>query len=222
MKNLATFLFILGFSLPGFSQDERSSIEIQVDGKTFATISKENISNYTVSIPLAKGRHEIRWVANQEIPRPGPNAEAAINETLSATGPVVAVETARPARMDVVNKIIELTPEEKDSIRIDIYDNGVVDNDTISVYGDEETLVDRQKVSSRPISVYTSMTQGQLTKRIRMQAENLGLIPPNTTLMIVTTKKNKYTVNMTSDMRKNAVIDFIVNKEQPAYPIPLK
>lgn len=214
MKNLVTLLFMLGFILPVHAQDERSSVEIQVDGRTFVTIPKENLNNYTVSIPLAKGRHEIRWVMNQEIPRPGPNAEAAISEAVISES-VVTNETTLPSRLDVVNKIIELAPEEKDSIRVDIYDNGVVDNDTISVYADQETLVDKQKVSTRPISFYTSMHDGQLRKRIRMEAENLGLIPPNTSLMIITTKRNKYTVNMTSDMLKNAAVDFVINKEQP-------
>jgi hypothetical protein len=42
-----------------------------------------------------------------------------------------------------------------------------------------------------------------------MYAENLGTIPPNTALMVVTDGSNRYEVRIASDLEKSGVIRFI-------------
>ena len=42
-----------------------------------------------------------------------------------------------------------------------------------------------------------------------MYAENLGSIPPNTALMVVTDGSNRYEVRIASDLEKSGVIRFI-------------
>jgi hypothetical protein len=39
-----------------------------------------------------------------------------------------------------------------------------------------------------------------------MFAENLGLIPPNTALMVITDGKKKYEIRLASNLEKNATI----------------
>ena len=41
-----------------------------------------------------------------------------------------------------------------------------------------------------------------------MVAENLGEIPPNTSLMIVNAEGNRYEIRITSTEQKNAVVQF--------------
>ena len=48
-----------------------------------------------------------------------------------------------------------------------------------------------------------------------MYAENLGEIPPNTALMVVTDGKNRYEVRIASDLEKSGAIRF-VHKPKPA------
>ena len=45
-----------------------------------------------------------------------------------------------------------------------------------------------------------------------MYAENLGSIPPNTALMIVTDGTKRYEVRITSDLEKSGVINFVHKK----------
>ena len=47
-----------------------------------------------------------------------------------------------------------------------------------------------------------------------MFAENLGSIPPNTALMVVTDGPNRYEVFMSSDLQKNASIRFTHNHKK--------
>jgi hypothetical protein len=201
-----------------YAQDETSTpstqtspgnlTEILVDGKHYALIS-EDTKSYTISVSFNPGRHEIRWVKKNteqtvEIPDSG-NAErtAFIND----------IDLPLAGRINIVDKIIEITEKEKDSIRVDIYDNGIIDNDSVSVFTDDLAVVTRQRVSAKPITFYTSIEQGKEKKMIRMEAQNLGLIPPNTSLMVVTTRFKKYVLHLKSDLLKNAVVQLELKKE---------
>jgi hypothetical protein len=116
-------------------------------------------------------------------------------------------------RVDKTDRVIEMTLEEKDSIRIDIYDNGVIDNDSISVFEGNQIRISKKKVSTTPLTFYVHMSELEKTKLIKMEAQNLGLIPPNTSVMQITTKKNKYIVPLTSDLKKNAVVEFVLQTD---------
>jgi hypothetical protein len=45
-----------------------------------------------------------------------------------------------------------------------------------------------------------------------MVGENLGTIPPNTALMMVTAGEKRYQLFLTSDEKKNALVRFIYKK----------
>jgi hypothetical protein len=45
-----------------------------------------------------------------------------------------------------------------------------------------------------------------------MYADNLGSIPPNTALMIVTDGTKRYEVRITSDLQKSGTIKFVKKK----------
>ena len=49
---------------------------------------------------------------------------------------------------------------------------------------------------------------------VSMYAENLGLIPPNTALLVVSDGKNKFNIRLSSNLEKNATIR-IKRKKQP-------
>jgi hypothetical protein len=117
------------------------------------------------------------------------------------------------ARQTEIQTLIEIDPIEKDSIRIDLYDNGEIDHDTVSIFLDEKPLALHRMISATPIRLYVSMDREKPIQRIRMVADNLGSIPPNTGLMIITTKNHRYEIRLSSDMNKNAAVEFFL-KEQ--------
>ena len=53
-----------------------------------------------------------------------------------------------------------------------------------------------------------------------MVAENLGEIPPNTSLMIVTAGDKRYEVRITSTEQKNAMVRFRYVKNTAPLPLP--
>ena len=116
-------------------------------------------------------------------------------------------------RPDDLQMIIEVDKKNKDSIKVDIYDNGEIDNDTVSVYINNRQVIRRQMISAKPITFYISLSEANHFDKIKLVAENLGNIPPNTALMIITTEKKKYNVFLSSNYEKNAVVEFFLKEK---------
>lgn len=110
-------------------------------------------------------------------------------------------------RQTDVQALLEIGSEEKDSIKCSVYDNGEIDNDTVSVYFDDVLIVDKKRLSDKPIDFYLTVRNEQRAHKIKLYAENLGRIPPNTAVMVITTKKNRYVVNLSSDLSKNGAVE---------------
>ena len=128
------------------------------------------------------------------------------NNEQQTKSPVVK-QDKQPRRSTDIQSLIEIGKNEMDSIKIDIYDNGIIDNDTVSVYFNDNLIISKKMISQKPISFYINADKSKLNK-ILLIAENLGSIPPCTALMIVTTKKKKYDVNLSSDTNSSAAIEF--------------
>jgi hypothetical protein len=89
-------------------------------------------------------------------------------------------------------------------IRLDLYDNGEIDGDTISIYHNNELLISKARLSQKPVSFSIMVDALHPHHELVMVANNLGSIPPNTSLMIVTTKDQRYQVFISSSEQKNA------------------
>jgi hypothetical protein len=111
-----------------------------------------------------------------------------------------------------IQSLIEIKKQDADSIKVEIYDNGEIDNDTISVYHNDLLVVDRKMISIKPITIYISLTDDNPISKLKLIAESVGSIPPCTALMIVTTKKKRYEINLKSDFYKNGVVEFFLKE----------
>jgi type IV secretory pathway VirB9-like protein len=67
-------------------------------------------------------------------------------------------------------------------------------------------MVSGQRLSTEPISLNVTMTEDD--NELIMYAENLGSIPPNTALMIVTVGDKRYEVNISSTEQTNGAVRF--------------
>lgn len=97
-------------------------------------------------------------------------------------------------------------------IRLDFYDNGIVDQDTISVFVNNAAVVSHRMLTAKPITTYVTVDLLRTEQEVIMVGENLGSIPPNTALMIVTAGDNRYQLYLVSDDQKNAMVRFIYEK----------
>ena len=137
--------------------------------------------------------------------------------TLSKTNPVVKpANNIFPSAPLVLrnreNALIKRIETEASEIKIDLYDNGEIDGDTISIYHNNTLIKSHMRLSQKPISITIGVNPSQPHHEIIMVAENLGSIPPNTSVMIVTTANNRYQVFISSSEQKNAKVVFDLKK----------
>ncbi|MER3463227.1 MAG: hypothetical protein C4329_01155 [Chitinophagaceae bacterium] len=89
-------------------------------------------------------------------------------------------------------------------LRLDFYDNDIIDGDSISVTVNNNVVVSHQLLSVKPVTVYAKVDLEHPEQEITMIAENMGSIPPNTALLIVTAGKNRYKLYLESTDKKCA------------------
>jgi hypothetical protein len=110
------------------------------------------------------------------------------------------------------NELVKEIFVDTGNIRLDFYDNGQIDGDTISVFVNGTPVVSRQVISTKPVTTFIRIDSRRLQQEVIMVGENLGTIPPNTALMIVNAADKRYQLYLTSDEKKNALVRFIYQK----------
>jgi hypothetical protein len=122
-------------------------------------------------------------------------------QQLSVTNYVIAKEYS--LRENIAADSIEV---ESDSLKVDFYDNGEVDGDSISVFFNHKLTAFHQRLNSKAIHFDIKLDPTKETNQITMFAENLGDIPPNTALMIIQDGKKRIMVRLSSNLEKNATL----------------
>ncbi len=106
------------------------------------------------------------------------------------------------------NKEIRRIEVDVPVIKIKVYDNGVVDGDTVSIYFNDKLIVDRQLLSESPIELELQLNESWSNNELLLYAHNLGSIPPNTAIIIVTAGKQRYELLSGQDLKQNSVLYF--------------
>ena len=107
------------------------------------------------------------------------------------------------------NTLIKTIEVENISVKVNLYDNGEIDGDSISLFYNGKLLLSHQRLSDKPITLNIYVDKDKMMNELVMYAENLGSIPPNTALMVVYDGPNRYEIRITSDLQKSGVIRFV-------------
>lgn len=108
-------------------------------------------------------------------------------------------------RENLIVKRIKMPPT---TVTVDLYDNGEIDGDTVSVYHNSVCIKNGIGISAKPISFNIVVNATHPHHEIILVAINEGSIPPNTSLMIVTAAGKRYEVFISADNKKNAKLIF--------------
>ncbi len=122
------------------------------------------------------------------------------------------VEREFTERENVVAEEIEV---ESDSLKVDFYDNGEVDGDSISVFFNKQLMAFNRKLSTRAIHFDIVLDAAKEVNELSMFADNLGAIPPNTALMMISDGKNRFEVRLSSNLEKNGTVRIRRKKDDP-------
>jgi len=89
---------------------------------------------------------------------------------------------------------------------VEIFDNGTIDNDTISLYHNNKLIISHAKLSYTPLRLKIDCSDESKRHELIMVAENLGEIPPNSALMVITAGKKRYEIFLVSNEQRNAKV----------------
>jgi hypothetical protein len=118
----------------------------------------------------------------------------------------VAFVPPPPVLKQRTNAVVKQIETGAGEILLELYDNGEIDDDTVSIYHNNRLIVSAQRLSRTPISFRLQVNKDQPHHELVMVANNLGSIPPNTSLMMVTAKDKRYQVVISSTERQNAKV----------------
>jgi len=158
--------------------------------------------------PPATKKPDSSVVENKNIQKP-----ATIDKTLPDNEkPKAPSSITGPSSISKIEKrskqIIRVIEVDAKSFKVDMYDNGQIDGDTISLFFNGKLMVSRQRLSTDPIHLNITMDPTRTDNELVMYAENLGSIPPNTALMIVTVGDKRYEVNISSSEQTSGTVRF--------------
>lgn len=142
---------------------------------------------------------------------PEPQAIAnAPKDTVVITPPVIPKQTVQLEKRD--RDVIRNIMVEQDSITLLLYDNGMIDGDTITLVYNSDILLTHQLLKSKPLTLRLKVDAGRPANELVMYAENLGSIPPNTALMVIYDGEKRYDVNISSNKQSNGIVTFTLRR----------
>jgi hypothetical protein len=110
--------------------------------------------------------------------------------------------------LDRSNQLVRSITVNTREVVLNIYDDGAIDNDTVSVYLDNKIVINHAMLTDRPLILTLHLDEDNDYHELVMVADNEGEIPPNTSLMIVKVGDKEYKVNISTTMQKNATVTF--------------
>lgn len=137
-----------------------------------------------------------------------------VNTNNLPTPPIPKVETPEKKITDLGyekrnNDLIKTIEIDNSTFTVDLYDNGEIDGDSISLFFNGKLLLSHKRLSDKALRLKLDVDTDRVVNELIMYAENLGTIPPNTALMVVNDGDNRYEVRISSDLQKSGVIRFV-------------
>ncbi|HYH55001.1 MAG TPA: hypothetical protein VD772_00225, partial [Anseongella sp.] len=135
----------------------------------------------------------------ETVPR---HALPADTSALLLAGPAVPEEAPGGRLLKPGSEIFVRSPD----IVVKIADYQIIDGDIVTVYFNEEKVVDKQLIRKEPIILRLNLEASPQPGKLLLYAENLGRIPPNTALMVVEDSRGRQRIKLESDYERSDVI----------------
>jgi hypothetical protein len=160
--------------------------------------NQDSLIRNSIAHKLWQPRQEDLVITNTSAP-----AKANTDSIKVDNSPTLKMVEVFSKRQNVLAKEIEV---ESDSVRISFYDNGDIDQDSISVFLNGQPVVAKQELTAAALNLYLKLDSSRPVNEISMFAENLGKYPPNTALMVVNDGVNRYEVYLSSSLTQNSAV----------------
>jgi hypothetical protein len=141
-----------------------------------------------------------------------PSSKIKTDTTFTAPATVTAPQVIPEVLANRSNELVQTITVNSNEVTLNIYDDGAIDHDTVTVFLDKKMVVAHAMLTEWAIVVTLHLDESHPYHEVVMVADNEGEIPPNTSLMIVKAGDKEYEVRITSTEQKNAVVIFKYEK----------
>ena len=131
-------------------------------------------------------------------------SERGKNEPIPAAPIIIAPAAEIALRKTEVIRTIDF---KSDSLTLVLYDNGIVDGDTVSVVLNDEVIIPKQGLAEQAYRKVIKIPPGTGDSlQLVIYAENLGTIPPNSGLLIIEDGSDRYEIGFEGDLKKSSAV----------------
>lgn len=118
---------------------------------------------------------------------------------------VVINSNLKPAERQI-QKVSEIFFN-SDSLQLSFYDNGTIDGDTVSMVLDGRMIAEKIKLSTNAyrVTIPAKISRDDSLMLV-MHAESLGLIPPNTGLLVIMDGAIRHEIRFEGDMQRSSAV----------------
>jgi fructose-1,6-bisphosphatase/sedoheptulose 1,7-bisphosphatase-like protein len=78
---------------------------------------------------------------------------------------------------------------------------------------DKQVVLTHQRLGAKPVTAYIKIDLNNTFHEIEMIAENLGSIPPNTAILIITAGANRHLLSLSSTESKSARVRIVYDED---------
>ena len=216
MKMFGNLLLVIKDSLMILQGDfSTRSLDFR-DTRTYSGEVYLQKSGRPLSSKLLITLDEISFPHNFSFLKPADKKKKVINPPISNNlkrnvGPPVAV-IPKPKTDRKIEKIRDIVFS-NDSLLLSFYDNGTIDGDTVSITLNGKMLVEKLGLTANAykITIPAGIKPGDSLMLV-MHAESLGLIPPNTGLLIIQDGAMRHEIRFEGDLQKSSAVMLRKNK----------
>lgn len=162
----------------------------QEEGKTF--LKKEDDPSKSGLIKILEQKNAVVIAPSKPVPTEQPVNRPTNQDSLKlSTRPINILQT------------ISITT---DSVVIELYDDGLIDGDSVSVFSNNKVLLHKVALTDKGIKRTIAVSNSDKELTLALYAENQGTIPPNTGVLIIHTDDQRYEIRFTSDTKQSAAV----------------
>ncbi|HXB05615.1 MAG TPA: hypothetical protein VNW04_00825 [Puia sp.] len=104
-------------------------------------------------------------------------------------------------------EVIRTIDFKSDSLTLVLYDNGIVDGDTVSVVLNDVVIIPKQGLTEQAYRKVIKIPPGLGDSlQLVIYAENLGTIPPNSGLLIIEDGSERYEIGFEGDLKRSSAV----------------
>ena len=108
------------------------------------------------------------------------------------------------------------------TVRLDFYDNAIVDDDSITVLVDNKVVFANKRLTAKPLTTFIRIDLDNPFHEVEMIADNQGSIPPNTAILIINAGEVRRQLTLNSTEIKSAKVRFVYDGKEDVTPQPPK